>query len=217
MTVIAEITVPAEAFVLGGLLEEESAVRVELERIVPLQEAIIPLFWVSGGDATVTEKQLHDQSQVEAVDVLAVIDDRVLYEVRWSDDVNGLVQALVESRAKILKASGTDGVWDLRLRFLSHGDLSAFNVALTERQIPVTLRRIYNPIQPAEKPMLSREQRETLLTAYRQGYFNVPRRTTLTSLASAEGVSDSALSQRLRRGLNTLIEQTLLADDAHRR
>lgn len=217
MTVIAEITVPAEAFVLGDLLESDSDVRVELERVVPLQEAIIPLFWVSGGDVAVIEQQLHDQPRIETVDVLAVTDERVLYEVRWSDDVNGLVRALVESRAKILEASGTDGVWDFRLRFLSHGDLSAFNVALTESQIPVTLRRIYNPRQPAEKPMLSREQRETLLRAYRQGYFSVPRKTTLTSLASAEGVSDSALSQRIRRGLDTLIEQTLLAEDTQRR
>ena len=32
-------------------------------------------------------------------------------------------------------------------------------------------------------------------------------------LAATEGVSDSALSQRIRRGLDTLIEHALLADD----
>lgn len=77
----------------------------------------------------------------------------------------------------------------------------------------MTLRHIYNPTIPDEESTLSPQQRDALLTAYRQGYFEVPRRTTLSELADTVEISDSALSQRLRRGTGALVEQTLLADD----
>lgn len=128
-----------------------------------------------------------------------------------------MVQALIDTRAKILEAIGTAETWDFRLRFSAHEDLSAFNMALTEDDIPVTLRHIYNPTPPADQSELSAEHRETLLRAYRHGYFKVPRRMNLTELAASEGISDSALSQRIRRGLDTLIEHTLLADDQSKR
>jgi predicted DNA binding protein len=217
MTVIADITVPADAFGLGRVLEDIPEAAIELERIVPLQEAIIPLFWISGTDPDVIEATLRKEPKVETVEQLTTTDDETLFEVHWSSDIDGMVQALIDTRAKILEATGTAETWDFRLRFSAHEDLSAFNMALTEDDIPVTLRHIYNPSPAAEQSELSAEHRETLLNAYRHGYFKVPRRTDLTDLAATEGISDTALSQRIRRGLDTLIEHTLLADDQSKR
>lgn len=213
MTVIADITVPTDAFALGRVLEGMPEAAIELERIVPLQEAIIPLFWISGTDPDKIEAALRQEPKVKTVEQLTTTDDETLFEVQWSSDIDGMVQALVDTRAKILEATGTAETWDFRLRFSAHEDLSAFNMALTEDNIPVTLRHIYNPSPPTEQSELSAEHRETLLNAYQHGYFKVPRRTNLTELAATEGISDSALSQRIRRGLETLIEQTLLPDD----
>lgn len=42
MIVIADITVPSNAFELGRLLDEFPNARIELERIVPLDHAILP-------------------------------------------------------------------------------------------------------------------------------------------------------------------------------
>lgn len=216
MTVIADITVPAGAFPLGRVLDDVPEVEIELERIVPLQEAIIPLFWISGDDPAVIETTLRDQSETETVEQLTSAEDRTLFEVHWSPEINGLIRALVDTRAKILEATGTVDTWDFRLRFSSHADLSAFNVALTEDDIPVTLRHIYNPTLPEDESALTSDQRELLLTAYRRGYFEVPRRTTLSELADTVEVSDSALSQRLRRATDSLVEQALLTDDLSR-
>ena len=212
MTVIADITVPADAFPLGRVLEDVPDVEIELERIVPLQEAIIPLFWISGGETRDIETVLRDHHGTETVEELTSAEGRTLFEVHWSPEINGLIQALIDARAKILEATGTADSWDFRLRFSAHEDLSAFNMALTEDGIPVTLRHIYNPTLP-EESSLSPEQRDALLTAHRQGYFEVPRRTTLTELADTIEISDSALSQRIRRATDTLVEQTLLTDD----
>ena len=212
MTVIADITVPADAFPLGRVLEDVPDVEIELERIVPLQEAIIPLFWISGGETAEIEAILRDHHGTETIEELTSAEERTLFEVHWTPEINGLIQALIDTRAKILEATGTADSWDFRLRFSAHEDLSAFNMALTEDGIHVTLRHIYNPTLP-EESSLSPEQRDALLTAHRQGYFEVPRRTTLTELADTVEISDSALSQRIRRATDTLVEQTLLTDD----
>lgn len=212
MTVIADITVPADVFPLGRILDDVPDVEIELERIVPLQEAIIPLFWITNGETAEIETILQDHHGTETVKELTSTEERTLFEVHWSSEINGLIRALIDTRAKILEATGTADSWDFRLRFSAHEDLSAFNMALTEDGIPVTLRHIYNPTLP-EESSLSSEQRDALLTAHRQGYFEVPRRTTLTELADTVEISDSALSQRIRRATDTLVEQTLLIDD----
>jgi predicted DNA binding protein len=212
MTVIAEITVPAETFMLGSLLADRSEIEIELERIVPLREGIMPLLWISGVDPAVIETRLREHPQTDAVERVTTADRRALFEIRWCSAVNGLVQALVDTHAHILAATGSADCWDLRLRFGSHEDLSAFNVALTGNNTPVTLRQVYSHSVVEDQSTLSDIQRETLLAAYHQGYFEVPRRTTLTELADAEGISDSALSQRIRRGMDGLVEQTLLDD-----
>jgi len=213
MTVIAEITVPADTFTLGCIFAEVSDVEITLERVVPLREDIMPLLWISSDDPTSIEQTLSEHPGTDSVDHLTTTDSEALFEVDWGSDVDGIMQALRDTHAHVLEATGTADSWDFRLRFASHEELSAFNMALTGNNTPVTLRHLYTHPRLDDQSTLSTVQRETLLRAYHQGYFKVPRRTTLTELADAEGISDSALSQRIRRATDGLIEQTLLTDD----
>jgi len=70
---------------------------------------------------------------------------------------------------------------------------------------------VKNPLGSPEgiESNLTETQRDTLLTALQAGYFDVPRRINLQDLAEQFGISDTALSQRLRRGLTELLTSTL--------
>ena len=57
---------------------------------------------------------------------------------------------------------------------------------------------------------LSDKQRELLESATNEGYFKVPRETSLAELARAYGMSDQEASEQLRHGLDVLIRETLL-------
>ncbi|MFC7007931.1 helix-turn-helix domain-containing protein [Halalkalicoccus salilacus] len=46
------------------------------------------------------------------------------------------------------------------------------------------------------------------------GYFKVPKEVTLVELAEEQGVSHQAMSERIRRGVHHLIEQTLITSDS---
>ena len=57
------------------------------------------------------------------------------------------------------------------------------------------------------------EDDEALVLAVERGYYDIPRQCTTAQLAAVLGVSDQAVSERLRRGIATLVEGTL-GDDA---
>lgn len=209
MAVTAEISVPADAFVLGRIFDVIPAVEIELERIVPLEESSTPSFWISGARPAEIENILCDHPEIENADIVTRIGDRTLFDVTWNTEVNELTQTLIDTRGKILEANGTAERWDLRIRFSSHNNLSNFNAALSNLGISVTLHKLYDPFPHEQTNSLSSEQRELLILAHREGYFKVPRQTSLSELPTEEEVSDSALSQRLRRALDSLIESEL--------
>lgn len=63
-----------------------------------------------------------------------------------------------------------------------------------------------------ESAALTDRQRRTLALAYEKGYFDVPRGTSLTDLATTLSVSEQAVSERIRRGLETVLRVTALED-----
>lgn len=210
MILIVDVSIPAETFPLGRVLNDHPDVEIELERLVPLSEGIIPLFWVDDGDADAIEATLRDDPLTNSVQQLTKTGSRVLYEIEWDPDIDGLIGALLETDARLLEAEGTADVWDFRLQFQNRADLGRFRTRCADHDIPLTLRRLYNPSLPEEGGQLSGEQYEALVAAHRAGYFEVPRGCSMNVVASEFGVSDSAISQRLRRGTAALIEEALL-------
>ena len=224
MTVVVEITVPVDAFTFGTVFNGVPDAVIELEPIVPIQgerERKMLLVWVSADDPDGVETSLLETADTEVVSRLTTTDGKTLFEVRWSDDIDGIVQPLFRTGGRFLKAIGTAEAWEFHLLFSSHESLSEFNMAVTDNDIPVTLQKLHNSgfrgsdVGPVDEEItLSDNHRETLLMAYRNGYYEVPRSHPLDELAEKENVSDSALSKRLRRATASLIEHTLLADGA---
>ena len=124
MTVIADISVPADAFEMGRVFVDFPTVEVELERVVPLQETIMPLFWVSGSDAAAIEAALDGNPHAKQLRQLTTTDEKTLFEVRWTDQGDGMVGAFIDTRARILEATGGAETWDFRLRFETHDQLA---------------------------------------------------------------------------------------------
>jgi predicted DNA binding protein len=210
MIPIVDITVPADSFELGRLLEELPGVHVELERIAPLRNSLLPLFWVSNVDEDRVIAILEESPLTDEVRYLTGDGERKLFEVRWSLEVNGLVQAMRDTDARLLGGESVGKGWDFRLQFPKHDKLDVFRDQCDENGIPIVLRRIYHPRYPRDGNPMTAAQQEAVLAAYEQGYFEVPRKVSMNELAAAFEISDSAYSQRLRRGLSTLIYETMI-------
>ena len=217
MSVVAEFTIPAETFGLGRLLTSRSEVRIELERLVPTGNEVMPYFWVAvpDGDFETFERELRADPLVCELNVLDRADGETLYAIEWERIPESLVQGIVRSEGAILEGRATDGHWRFMLRFPDHAHLATFNDFLADHDIDIHVERVDARGDDHGREYafdLTDEQRETLTNAVRRGYFEVPRGVTLTDLAEELGITRQAASERVRRGANTVLRSVLLEE-----
>jgi predicted DNA binding protein len=211
MSVVAEFTIGAEEFLLGRLVADRPGVTIELERVVPAAKRVMPYVWGHGSDLERFEADLEADPNVRSVRVLDRLDESVLYRIEWEDPVRELVSGIAETDASILEARGGDE-WTFRIRFEASAGLAAFHEFCRDNDIAYTLNRVYALPDPVlEYPYgLTEPQYETLRAAVDRGYFEIPRGVTFAELAADLGVSEQAVSERVRRGADTVLRATLL-------
>lgn len=211
MTVVVDVSVPADALTLGCIFDDNPGAEIELEPVVPTEEGVLPYFWLSDGDGAFEDAAatLRDHRHTKTLNKLTEVDEAALFEVVWEPTVDRAVSTLRNHHCGCMEATGTSDGWDLQLRFKSHERVTAFNKALTEEGVPVTLTRLceFEETPRASAATPSPEQLEAVELAHRYGYFEVPRGCTISDIAEEIGISNSACSERLRRGLSAIVEK----------
>jgi predicted DNA binding protein len=76
---------------------------------------------------------------------------------------------------------------------------------------PLQNHHLYSAMTDSGAQMggLDEGQRELLSDAVREGYFKVPRRTTLVELSDAHCITDREASERLRAALDDVLRECL--------
>jgi len=195
VSVIADFSVPAEDFPLGYLLEVRPGVQVRLESVVPTGGSAIPYFWVESRDAEAVETALRETPIVDAVFVVNEVNGETLFRVDWTEEVNGFIDALSDSRAVVLDGQGHGNDWTFRIRFDEHDTLSTFYRSVSENGIAITLEGLRDSVDGTTGEFdLTDQQYEALRIALEAGYFAVPRESTLVELADQLDISDFAVS-----------------------
>lgn len=152
MSVIAELRIPSTDFELGRILQIDGVTSIELETLVPLGEASVPLFWLHNAtrDAFLGTVQRHPTVN-DAVEV-DVFEDRTLFTLDWDANQDHVFRGIRESEGQLLSDTGTPESWDFELRFPSHDELSGFTAHCEDAQVPVEVLRVYNPTEPGAGP-----------------------------------------------------------------
>jgi predicted DNA binding protein len=209
MSAVIQFSVPTAQFPIGEALAASSDGPVRLETLVPTGDAVVPYLWVPTADADRVERALADSPLVEQLTAVDEAGEETLFRVRWTGVMSSVIEAIRESGGALLEASGTDTVWTFRARFDDHTDVSTFNQWCVDAGVSLTLEELHRSPHDGVPPTLTDLQREALLAALETGYYDVPRAVTLAALADRLDISDTALSQRLRRGTRTLLSSTL--------
>ena len=186
-------------------------IEVELDQIVPRgRTEAVPFVWVRTEDFEDFEGAMDDHPRVTAADALGARDGWRLYRIDWTPPED-LCEAVALADAAIVEG-GVDGeTLRLRLRFPDDESVTLFGERCAEGGLSMTPVRIFRPGEERRETGLTDEQRETLLTAFRLGYFDVPRRATLLDIADELGLSDQAVSERIRRGVSCLVEDSVVS------
>jgi predicted DNA binding protein len=86
----------------------------------------------------------------------------------------------------------------------SRDRIAALGEAFDDLGVTYSLDRLYESVEAAAP--LTEKQRETLLAALEQGYYDTPRDTTLSELADELGMANSTLSELLHRAEESVIK-----------
>jgi len=215
VTVIAEFRVASDDFELGRILTVEEPSAIELDSLVPTGGATVPLFWVHNSTRESFVDAVQDHPAVNETAVVDVFEDRTLFTLDWDANRDRLFRGIDEHDGQLLSAVGHPAAWDFELRFPSHEVLSEFTTHCEDAGIPLAMTRVYNPTEPDAGPWygLTEPQRKAIRLAVKRGYYDIPRACSTQELADELGISDQAVTERLRRAIVALVEHTLSAGD----
>lgn len=207
MGVIGDLSVPTSDVRLN-LSKGSPGEPLRLANVIPSDGGAVVYVWAdyeTVATATSYVRTNADVSDIQEVDALA---EQRLLRVEMAADSEGVLARLNEADVAVLEGVGTANDWTFRLRFPTRSELRSFRRACSDDGIGMTVHRLYAPEARGSdrRSDLTPEQLEALRTAYERGYFEVPRDVSLVELSETLGVSDSAVSQRLRRGVDSIVE-----------
>ncbi|UPV74829.1 helix-turn-helix domain-containing protein [Halorussus limi] len=211
MATEATFTVPSDQFPLGTVFEQLPGVTVELERIIPAQDVVIPYFWVRGTEVDDIEDAFLDHPGVENIQLVDSVTDQYLLRVEWSLEYEDVLTTLTETKIALIEAVGTNQQWTFDIRGDDRRDIASFQERCRELDIPITLTKLHalTPLKSKTEAALTDTQQEALVLAYERGYFNTPRDVTMADLGGELGISQQAVASRLRRGISSILAETL--------
>lgn len=209
MATEATVTVPADTFPLGTIFETLPGVEVEIERIAPSVDVIIPYFWARGVATDDITAAFSKHPGVNDLRLIDSVQDEYLLRMEWEPEYVGILTTLTETGVPLVEAVGTTEQWTFDIHGDTQDDIAAFMRLCRERESPVTLTALHalTLVETATEATLTDAQQELLELAYERGYFESPREVTMEEL----GISQQAVTSRLRRGNRSILGQTLSA------
>jgi predicted DNA binding protein len=164
------------------------------------------LVWITSDDFEAVEAAIEDDASAGSPSVVVDLGDRRLYRVNLTETgrVADLLPEFMQVGGVLEEAIGTEEGWWCRARLPDRAAYQHIYRFCRDHGIAFDFRRLFEST-PGEHgggsmlSMLTEGQREALEIACEEGYFDVPRGITLTELADRLGISDTAVSQRLRR------------------
>lgn len=172
------------------------------------------LFWIETEDYDAFEESMNDDPTVTGATCLTTFSDRRLYqaEVIGEARTRHIYPTLVEVGAIIDECIGTDDGWSLDVEFPDQAALQHFNSVCEDYDLEFRLVQKYEQSDDAKATEgfgLSGKQYDALNLATEMGYFRVPRAIDLGEVADEMGISHQAASERVRRGMETLVHHTI--------
>lgn len=214
MSLVVDLSIPAQDFKLGQILQMERGTRIVIETTVPLGDKLVPFIRVFD-EHDRFETTVSNHSDVTDIHVVSTHDGEILYALDWTDSQDQFFQGIKRHDGTIMKSAGSENVWNFELRFESHDALSNFQEYCQSVGMGIEINRLYNPTKPDAGPWfgLTPPQRNALKRAVEAGYYNIPREISTQNLADEFEITDQAMTERLRRAIGNLVSNTLQVSD----
>lgn len=160
------------------------------------------------------ERALAEDPTVSTYDLSAEYADRRVYRVGLDVDRQVISEVAADLGISVLSTTSERGDvgWTFEMLIPDRDALVALREFCVDHDLNFRLDRLFYSEDVARgggEYGLTAKQRETLLTAFENGYFDVPRGISQQELADALDTSPTAVSQRIRRAITQLITDTI--------
>ena len=211
MSLPAAFEASSSGLLLGPTLEALPSIDIELERQYALDpDRPIAFCRVRCRDRDGLDRALAADGTIAEFERIGGADGESRYRLQRSEtDVIGAYRAWVDAGGELLDCRGSDGRWEVEMRFPDRDSFGRYHEFLAKEGVSLELQRLAaDDRQHRDRDRgstLTDAQREALALAYEYGFFEVPRETGLSEIAAQLGISNQAVSERLRRGQAQLI------------
>lgn len=168
-------------------------------------------FFIEYDDRETLEETLEEDPTVDTFQLVDWMGQNGIYYIEHADEAK-LISSIVTDVNGFLIHTETEGNgWLVQLLLPGREALNEIWEYANANDIAMDIIEIYgNSDANGEISYgLTDEQRIALLTVYENGYFSEPREISLSEAADEIGLSSTAMSGRLRRGMRNLISTTL--------
>lgn len=172
-------------------------------------------FQFEAADFEAVESALAEDHTVASFNPVMEQGDKQTYRIEYSEETKLITPVVTRIGGIVVDSRSYAQGWLLDLNLQEHEGLYELDEAAAERDIQLEILEIEQLEATHESPDygLTEPQREALVAAFVQGYYDHPRQTSLENLAKLLDISPTAASGRLRRGSARLIEETLVDEE----
>jgi len=211
MRFIAELQLEHPELVLTPTIERCPGMDIELEyQLIANEGSYVLLFHVRGDDFEEFETVLAEDPTVADISTMISTPAFRVYRTHLVSREYLVLATAVEMGLRLIEAVSDESGWYVVLELLNMNAIQQFRDYCSNKGVSAKIRKLYRIDGGVSQAYgLTSSQHEALTTAYEAGYFNQPRDTSLQGVADRLGISSSAAGGRLRRGLGTLVENTL--------
>jgi predicted DNA binding protein len=212
MAIEASFTATEGEFPLAEVFSKFPAARIELDRVVPTNDVLIPYFWLQEEGAAEVDLEGIDHPGIDDLRIVDDVDGAVFVRIDWDFEYESVLTAILETDVALVSAVGKEGKWTFEVRGTEQRDVSAFQSYCKRHGIPVELTQLHalSPLESGQEYDLTEAQRKALTLAYARGFYDSPREVTQKEVADELEISRQALASRLQRGTRRLIASTLI-------
>ncbi len=212
MGFVAEVQLVSEDLALVPTIEAGPDVTIRYEYETDGGERLL-FVSVFGDEWSAVESAMAADHTVSDPTRVATFANRVVYRVVVDTDLELVPQCCSERGLFVLERTSDGRGWLARIHVPTRDVLSSFRTYCREHGISFRVTQLRESTATDDDTyILTERQRKILSMAYYAGYYDIPRRVSQGDLAEQLDVSTSAVSQRLRRAVSSLIATTLEHD-----
>lgn len=108
MAIEASFTIAAADFPLSAVFEQLTDATIELDRVVPTSNAVIPYFWIYADDLTSLTTDLSDDTGIDDVKIIDEVEGDAFVRVDWNLQHESILTAITNTDVTLLSGIGNN-------------------------------------------------------------------------------------------------------------